>query len=99
MKMTKRKWKDIEQSIILLLFAFAIIAWLIWSIYQAFWMPEKPEKTIKFEVTGIINGTDAGTVVQVHYECIKYCSQHVSDGYMKDCWDQCTKLGKEVCEK
>lgn len=94
----KRTWKDIESSIILSLFLIAFIGWLIWSIYQAFWMPPQPEKTIKFEITGIVNGTEANTLAQVHYECIKYCISHTSVN-MDKCYEQCALLGKEGCQK
>lgn len=90
--------QDVIQIIILAVFVISILGWLVWSIYQAFWMPEKPEKTIKFEVTGVLNSENASTLVQIHYECIKYCLSHVQSSYPKECWEQCSLLGKELCK-
>mgnify|MGYP007070583009 CR=1 FL=1 len=56
--------------------------------------------TVTFEVTGITNSADASTLVAMHFECIKYCSNEMSGtGYMKECYSECAKLGKEGCEK
>jgi hypothetical protein len=57
--------------------------------------PTPEQKPITFEVVGIINSTNATTLVSIHYECIKYCNDHSS--YISTCWQQCEKLGKEVC--
>jgi hypothetical protein len=98
--MSKQRQRDLEEWFrlgLLTVFAIAILGWLVWAIYATFWIPDTP-KTIKFEVTGIVNGTNANTLVQVHYECIKYCTeQYGSSGYTKDCYNQCTLLGKEGC--
>ena len=76
-----------------------VIAYLIVTIVQSF-MP-KEAQTIKFEVTGIVDDTNATSLTQVHLECIKYCVDHVdgSYGYRDKCYDQCVLLGKEGCEK
>lgn len=94
----KYKFQEIINATILILFIIGILGWLIWSIYQAFWMPEKPAQTIKFEVTGVLNSENASTLVQIHYECIKYCLSHVQSSYPKDCWEQCSLLGQEGCK-
>ena len=85
------------QTIVLLLFGIGIIGWLIWTIYSAFYIPDKPTKPITFEITGITNSENASTLVQIHFECMKYCTTRYSSDYVKSCWDQCALLGKESC--
>lgn len=98
MKMKKKKtFEDYIQTIAITLFAIGLVGWLIWSIYSAFYIPDKPNKTITFEVTGITNSANASTLVQVHFECIKYCNANTPNQYMSDCWAQCATLGKEGC--
>lgn len=64
------------------------------TIYDVF--HPGPNKTITFNVTGITNSTNATTLTQLHFECIKYCTNYYgSSGYTKDCYDQCALLGKE----
>ena len=96
--MSKKKKDDIIQTIILFVFAFALLGWLIWSIYSAFYIPEK-DNIIKFEVVGVVNSSEsASSLVQIHYECMKYCMSHTSgDSEQRECWNQCALLGKEGC--
>lgn len=96
----KKTFEDYIQTIFFVLFVLAIIGWLIWSIYGTFYLPPEQGKTIKFEVTGVLNSENASTLVQIHYECIKYCISHTSDNSEQtECWNQCLSLGKEGCLK
>lgn len=102
--MAKNKTKTFEDrinSIMFVVLAIGILGWLIWSIYSAFYIPEKDNsKTIRFEVTGITNSENSSTLVQIHWECIKYCMSYTSGESEQDkCWKQCELLGKEVCGK
>ena len=94
-----KRW-DMESWLhFLVLAALAVvgIGWLIVNIYQI--INPQEQQPITFEVTGIVNSSDPGTLVQLHYECIKYCiDKYGSSGYTKDCYDQCALLGKEVCD-
>ena len=92
------RMKPTIEMIAFCLFVITLFGWLIWSIYSAFYIPEK-DNIVKFEVVGIINSENATTLVQLHYECIKYCMSHTSGSMEKGkCWEQCALLGKEGCE-
>jgi hypothetical protein len=95
----KKTFDDYIQTIVLIVFVFSILGWLIWSIYSTFYIPEKDNsKTIKFEVTGVLNSENASTLVQIHWECIQYCMSHTSGTTeQEECWNQCSLLGKEGC--
>lgn len=98
--MTKKKSaEDYIQTMVLVVFAFSLLGWLIWSIYGAFYLPQKDNsKTIRFEVTGVSNSENASSLVQIHYECMKYCMSHTSGTTeQSECWNQCATLGKESC--
>lgn len=93
----KKTFEDRINSIMFIVLAIGILGWLIWSIYSAFYISEK-DKTIRFEVTGILNSENASTLVQIHWECIKYCISHTSrSSEQTECWNQCATLGKEGC--
>jgi len=53
--------------------------------------------TIVFNVTGITSNINASTLVVIHFECIKYCIDHVGEEIRNLCYEQCTKLGTEGC--
>lgn len=55
----------------------------------------KEDKVITFNVTGITNSTNATTLVQLHFECIKFCTGR---DYQTDCYKQCALLGTEECK-
>lgn len=103
MKMKKKK--DLEDHLNIILFAvlaIGVLGWLIWSIYGAFYLPQKDNsKVITFQVTGITNSQNASTLVQLHWECIKYCMSQYTGGTseLTNCWEQCALLGKEGCSK
>jgi hypothetical protein len=100
--MTKKKtFEDYITTIFFVLFVIGILGWLIWSIYGAFYLPPKDNaKTIRFEVTGVSNSENASSLVQIHYECMKYCMSHTSGTTeQSECWSQCATLGKEACGK
>lgn len=99
--MTKKKtFEDYIQTIFFVLFVLAIIGWLIWSIYGAFYLPQKDNaKTIRFEVTGVSNSENASTLVQIHWKCMQYCMDEYGNygQSVSVCWDECSQLGKEGC--
>lgn len=68
----------------------AIVVFLVSTIYSMF--HEKPEQKITFNVVGITDPKNATTLVQIQFECIKYCSIH--EDYPGSCWKECEKLGK-----
>jgi len=93
MKMQKKM-----ENIMFCLLVIGILGWLAWSIYSTIYYPEK-ENIVKFEVVGITNSEDTTTLMQLHYECIKYCMSHNSGSINRQqCWEQCALLGKEQCE-
>ena len=92
------RMKPIIEMTAFCLFVITIFGWLIWAIYSAFYIPEK-DNIVKFEVVGITNSENATTLVQLHYECMKYCMSHSSgDMEQEKCWEQCALLGKEGCQ-
>jgi hypothetical protein len=98
----KKVFEDKLQTVFFVIFVLTILGWLIWSIYGAFYLPEKDNaKTIRFEVTGISNSENASTLVQLHWECMKYCVEEYGNYGMSTagCWEECAKLGKEGCSK
>lgn len=101
MKNEKRKsaWSKITvEQMIMLILGIAVLGWLIWTIVQTIWFPDLGQKTVTFNVTGVTGPLNASSLVSVHFDCIKYCSAHVANQYMDDCWNQCSKLGNEVCK-
>lgn len=94
--MAMTKFERYIQTLLVILFVVALLGYLVWSIVSTIWFPTYNDKTIKFEVTGITNSENASTLVQVHYECIKYCLSYATD-YKNECWRQCALLGKEGC--
>lgn len=91
----KQKAKDT-----IVMFAFMVVLLYLaglWT-YNTFFN-EKINEPVKFEIVGIVNSTNATTLVQIHFECIKYCEEQNSDDYGdKQCWEQCAKLGQEECK-
>lgn len=85
----------ITANIFLIGLCFAVIIYLIFLGVKSFY-PE-PEQVIRFEVTGIINSTNATSLVSFQYECIKFCVDELKN-FDKDrqykCYEQCSKLGK-----
>lgn len=70
------------------------IGWIVINVYNIS-HPKAPEP-IEFKITGIVNSTEPGTLAQLHFECIMYCTkQYGSSGYTKDCYEECAKLGSE----
>lgn len=70
---------------------------LVWvivlpAIKLATGQPE--EQRITFNVVGVTDSMNASTLVQVHFECIKWCGRET---YRENCWGQCEKLGREGC--
>jgi hypothetical protein len=92
------KWKKIKQGIEYTGTAFILLIFLSYVIisgYKIFY-PEK-EKVITFNIIGIVNSTNATTLTQLHFECIKFCGKEISysqDAVIK-CYEQCSSLGKE----
>lgn len=72
-----------------------IVCYLIFLAVKSIFPDE--QETIKFEVIGITNSTDASTLVQLHFECIKFCVNQMSDGTtgQDSCFAECAKLGGE----
>lgn len=98
----QKTFEDYIHTIFFVIFVISILGWLIWSIYGAFYLPTKDNtKKIVFEVTGISNSENASTLVQLHWQCMKYCVDEYGNYGMSTagCWEECSKLGKEGCEK
>lgn len=54
------------------------------------------DNTVKLEVVGITNTTNATTLTQIHYECIKFCSnKYGQSDTVRNCYAQCAILGRE----
>jgi len=86
-------WKNIEHYGIMFL-GLLFFAALCYSAFRP-----ASHDTITFNVTGVIpNNINASTLVAIHFQCIQYCVDHVSD-YRSLCYEQCSKLGSEGCGK
>jgi len=84
-------FSDILLGLILILF----IIYIIYMGHKSF-LP-KPEEKITIEVVGIVNNTNATTIVLIHFECIKFCGKDLaysSNEKVRECWKECEKLGK-----
>lgn len=82
-------------DIVIVIFFIIIIIYLIVMGVRSFY-PEK-EKVITFNVIGIVNDTNATTLTQLHFECIKYCGDNLysSSNSLNSCFSECEKLGSE----
>lgn len=77
--MSKIDWRDLTIFIVVIvIFVWALSLWT----YNSF-LAEPKNDTIKFEITGIVNNTNATSLSQIHFECIKYCIAHVDTSYNK----------------
>jgi|WetSurMetagenome_2_1015567.scaffolds.fasta_scaffold191062_1 hypothetical protein len=91
----KINWiKKIEK---LLLIIFGLL--LFGSLLYASLRPVK-DTHITFNVTGVAGSLNATSLVNIHFECIKYCLSHTSNGAQSQyrCYDECSKLGTEMCK-
>lgn len=76
--------------IILLALLFVLLGTTLIAAFR----DNKPQE-ITFNVVGVAESANATTLVQIHFECIKYCVSHVSDyNPRRLCFEQCEKLGK-----
>ena len=89
--MTKTLSDKIMPYVVGIIFVWALILGTVEAYKLIF---PNQESTIKFEVTGIVNDTNATTLVQIHFECIKFCVD--SSANTNRCWQQCALLGKEL---
>lgn len=89
---TKQKWDNILLSIITL----AVIGFFIFAGMNM--SKHKEPQTITFEVTGINNSEEAGTLVQLHLECVNYCTDKFYNSVQKldMCYEQCESLGSGI---
>lgn len=81
------------------LFIFAMLALAASIAISAFKSPGSKDQTITFKVIAADNINITNTtlsLVQLHFECIKYCST-INSAYYSSCWEQCGKLGQEGC--
>lgn len=85
-----------EEHIIFVAMVFALLVLGVPYFYKTFFIPQNDNK-VTFEVIGITNSTNATTLVQIHFECIKWCTRQVSYEYFQNCWKECASLGKEGC--
>lgn len=74
-------------SIGAILIGLGLLSYTLWVVFN----PPESNKTITFNVTGVMNATNASSLVQIHFECIKYCTRN--SGYVTRCYEQCEKLG------
>ena len=78
-----------------LIIAFFILGiGLIGYLVMGIFFPHDNSGTITIQVTGIVNATNS-SIVSIHFECIKYCIDHVSTEYnnREKCYEQCEKIG------
>lgn len=90
--------KDIKDTLMAIGLIAGFIIFGIGLIIYSF----KPETNshITFEVVGIQNSTNATALVELHYECIKFCAgrfQSTDNTNINKCYEQCSNLGKETC--
>jgi len=96
-----KKLKRTANMITSISIVIGVIAFFGFLIWQSFFVPHSSQNpsVITFNVTGVVNGTNADSLVQVHFDCIKYCGDHEStwaDSLVEYCFNQCQTLGKEV---
>ena len=91
--------KNTTEKIICIIFIITIIWGLSMWTYTTFF--EERNKTITFNVIGVNETQNATTLVQIHFECIKFCVNRLSSGESSQyrCYDECAKLGKCYEEK
>lgn len=95
-KLERRDTTKMIADIAITILMVIVIVYLIVMGVRSFY-PEK-EKVITFNITGIINSTNATTLTQLHLECIKFCGKDLvysSNDKVDKCWKECEKLGKE----
>lgn len=78
-------------TILLIIYGLILGSFYVYKLFYP-----NAESTITFNVIGITNSTNATTLAQIHFECIKYCVDSRAD--TNKCWDQCKSLGKETCD-
>jgi hypothetical protein len=82
-------------KVLVWIFLAGIIAGLFVNGFGYIFKAVEPNnQTITFNITGINNTEDTGTLAQLHFECIKWCGTKY-DQRLLDCWDQCSTLGEE----
>lgn len=89
---------DWIQNIVLFILGISIIFLASAETYKTF---NENNSTITFNITGITNSTNASSLVQIHFECIKYCqkNEQTESIEVKYCYEQCSKLGQEgICK-
>lgn len=86
-------------NLLLIVFAIGLLILGISLFYNAFFNPAN-NSTITFNITGIVNTTNATTLTQLHFECIKYCASEQDGDYnrLNSCYNQCAMLGSEEFE-
>jgi hypothetical protein len=79
-------------------FGFIMIITLVALLITSISMTGKKEESITFNVVGITNNSNS-SLVQLHFECIKYCVYHLTSGTNAQyrCYDECAKLGTIQC--
>lgn len=87
--------KDVERTVTIVGFFVIVIMLTVYGSFTAYSIFHPVNETITFNVVGIVNDVNATSLVQVHFECIKYCEQHNVDyNPTKLCFEQCQKLGE-----
>lgn len=99
-KLEKKNTTSSIVNICLSILAIGVFVYLLFTGIMSFFPSDSKEDTIKFEVVGIVNSTNATTLIEIHYECIRYCISAMSDGTSSQyrCLDECASLGKEGCQ-
>ncbi len=95
-KLERKKTTTIISDIVTIILFIIVIVYMLVIGVRSFY-PEK-EKVITFNVIGIINDTNATTLTQLHFECIKFCGDNLysSSNSLNSCFEQCSSIGKEL---
>ena len=84
---------------VFLLFVFWTLTTFSLYVYHEYTTPVE-DNVVTLNVVGIVNGTNATTLVSTQFECIKFCGQdlhYASAEAIRNCMDQCIKLGVDQC--
>lgn len=91
------KIESVIRNIMLLLFCICLIVYFSVTIYKLYNPSYNLPQNVTFHVIGLANSTNTTTLVQLQFECIKFCGTDLaypSNEKIRQCWEQCEKLGK-----
>ena len=85
---------------ILVIFILVLALAYVTALFIDIFKPNNSELTI--EVVGIVDDIEGDTITSLHKECIEFCVRKISNErgtLINNCWEQCEKLGKGLCEE